>query len=137
MKNKLIKTASIVLLTSTVGACGYAQDLSYKLTPDQRKDSAIEYYAQPVFPDEAAKSCEAGSVLVQYDVSHTGEVKPESVRVIADAGSPALADAAVEAIRRWKYAPAMQDNAMVERSGMTTEVNFEIEGCNPTTFAQN
>ncbi|MEO0411604.1 MAG: energy transducer TonB [Pseudomonadota bacterium] len=137
MNNKVLKNSALVLIMTTLGACGYAQDFAHTLTPAQQEDSAIEYYAAPVFPEAAAKSCEAGAVLVQYDVGYNGEVKPESVRVIADAGSPALADAAVSAVRRWKYAPAMEGNSIIERTGLQTAVNFEIEGCDPATVASN
>ena len=59
----------------------------------------------PVYPDLARKMQIRGTVRVEVAVAPNGKVK--STHVIG--GSPLLARAAVDAIEKWKWAPAPQD----------------------------
>lgn len=130
---KNVKNIVPVLIVGLgLSACGNSGSLLSSLSAEDKQTSAISFYVPPSFPNEAARKCQAGSVLLEYDVAYTGEVKEDSVRVLADAGSSALADAAVTAIKRWTYEPAMKDGALLERNNMRTAVNFEIEGCDPS-----
>ncbi|MEM6683452.1 MAG: energy transducer TonB [Pseudomonadota bacterium] len=131
MKKIANPVIAIGLTAALLSACGQSASNLALLTEDEQKNSAISVYVPPAFPEAAAKSCHAGSVLVEYDVAYSGKVKDDSVRVLADAGSPALADAAVSAVKRWSYAPAYKDGALLERRNLRTAVNFEIEGCEP------
>jgi len=132
MKNISKTVLPAVLILATVSACSQSSSRFATLTEEEKQTSAISVYVPPSFPDHAAKQCEEGYVLLEYDVSYTGEVKDDSIRVLADAGSSALTDAAVSAVRRWSYEPAIKDGALLERRNMRTAVNFEIEGCEPT-----
>ena len=59
----------------------------------------------PVYPDLARKMQIRGTVRVEVVVAPNGKVK--STHVIG--GSPVLAKAAVDAMEKWKWAPAPQD----------------------------
>lgn len=132
MNKSFIKIVPVVLLSISASACSQSSGFLSSLSQETKEESAISFYVPPSFPEAAAKRCQAGAVLLEYDVAYTGEVKQDSVRVLADAGSTALADAAVEAVKRWTYEPAIKDGALLERNNMRTAVNFEIDGCDPT-----
>jgi len=131
MKNRVNPLLTAGCAAFLTVACSQSASNLALLSEAEQKNSEISVYVPPAFPVAAAKSCQAGSVLVEYDVAHSGEVKDDSVRVLADAGSSALADAAVSAVKRWSYAPAYKDGALLERRNLRTAVNFEIEGCEP------
>lgn len=133
MNSSLIKIIPVVLLGIAASACSQSSSFLSSISPEVKETSAISFYVPPTFPESAAKNCEAGAVLLEYDVAYSGEVKDDSVRVLADAGSSALADAAVEAVKRWTYEPAIKNGALLERTNMRTSVNFEIDGCDPST----
>ena len=59
----------------------------------------------PVYPDLARKMQIRGTVRVEVVVAPNGKMK--SSHVIG--GSPLLAKAAVDAIEKWKWAPAAQE----------------------------
>ena len=59
----------------------------------------------PVYPDLARKMQIRGTVRVEVVVAPNGKMK--SSQVIG--GSPLLAKAAVDAIEKWKWAPAPQE----------------------------
>lgn len=134
MYNTVNKIIPVIAIGLGLSACGNSAGLLTSLSAEDKETSAISFYVPPSFPSEAAKKCQAGSVLLEYDVAFTGEVKDDSVRVLADAGSSALADAAVAAVKRWTYEPAVKDGALLERNNMRTAVNFEIEGCDPSAI---
>lgn len=76
----------------------------------------------PKYPEAAAKSGVQGSVVLKLVVAETGEVKDVSVV----SGDPILAEAAIDAVKQWKYKPYTVDGAPVE---METEVsmNFHLK----------
>lgn len=131
MNKNIVNACSISLIAFSLGACSQSGNLLGALSPAEKESSAISFYVPPSFPTEAAMNCEAGSVLVEYDVDYSGEVKGDSVRVLADGGSSALSDAAVAAVKRWSYEPVVKNGALFERTNVRTAVNFEIEGCDP------
>ena len=70
---------------------------------------------QPVYPDLARKMNLSGSVKVQVVVAPNGSVK--EAKVVG--GHPVLANAALDAVRKWRFEPAAG-----ESSGI---VNFKFE----------
>ena len=61
--------------------------------------------AVPVYPDLARKMQIRGTVRVEVVVAPNGKMKSSQV----SGGSPLLAKAAVDAIEKWKWAPAPQE----------------------------
>jgi TonB family protein len=60
----------------------------------------------PVYPDLARKMQMTGTVRVEAVVAPNGKLKFTTVI----GGSPVLAAAAVDAIEKWKWAPAPQES---------------------------
>ncbi|HEY7978753.1 MAG TPA: TonB family protein [Rhizomicrobium sp.] len=70
---------------------------------------------QPNYPATAVPSRESGSVLVDVWVTDDGTAK--KVGIHKTSGYPDLDDAAINAVRSWKFLPAMQDGSPT--SGLT------------------
>jgi TonB family protein len=71
---------------------------------------------QPSYPELARKMNLTGTVKVQVVVSPNGTVKEAKVL----GGSPVLANAALDAVRKWRFEPAA-----IESSG---QVDIKFEG---------
>jgi protein TonB len=66
-----------------------------------------------------------GSVLVRFDVTRLGSVA--NARVV-ESTPPGMFDrAALRAIERWRYRPAVVDGVPVERRGLQVRLRFELE----------
>ncbi|HUO61084.1 MAG TPA: energy transducer TonB [Candidatus Acidoferrales bacterium] len=63
----------------------------------------------PVYPELARRAGITGSVKLEAVVAANGTVR--SVRVIG--GHPVLSQAAQDAMRKWRYAPATSDSTVV------------------------
>ena len=70
---------------------------------------------QPQYPELARKMNLSGTVKVQVVVSPNGTVK--EAKVIG--GHPVLANAALDAVRKWRFEPAA-----IESSGLV-DIKFE------------
>ena len=66
----------------------------------------VKQKVNPMYPELAKKMAVAGSVKVQLTVAPNGVVK--SWKVIG--GHPLLVDAAVDAVKRWKYEAAADES---------------------------
>ena len=77
----------------------------------------------PVYPAEAGRARLAGSVTLVAVIATDGSVK--DVRVVS--GPPLLAQAAVEAVRQWRYRPYMVEGVPVEVDAPIL-INFAVSG---------
>jgi TonB family protein len=75
----------------------------------------VETKVAPVYPDLARRMNIAGTVKVIVVVAPNGTLK--TTRVLG--GNPVLVNAAVDALKKWKFEPASQD------STGTVEFKFE------------
>jgi protein TonB len=80
------------------------------------------YTPEPEFSEEARKAKVAGIVLVSLIVDNQG--KPQSVHVIRGIGM-GLDEKAVEAVRQYKFKPAMENGHPVPVQ-MDVQVDFQI-----------
>ena len=89
--------------------------LRLKVSPAVAEGQRTHYVA-PVYPEEAKKNHIQGDVVVQLNIDTEGN--PTDVTVVQ--GHPALADAAVTAIRQWKYKPYLLDGkpVMIETTAL-------------------
>ncbi|HJQ39056.1 MAG TPA: energy transducer TonB [Thermoanaerobaculia bacterium] len=76
----------------------------------------------PIYPDEAKKARVFGAALVDVKISAAGKV--EDVRIVRDPGH-GLGEAAAEAVRQWRYEPAMKDGQPIAAVVAVT-VNFRF-----------
>lgn len=80
--------------------------------------------ATPVYPQEAMMNYVTGDVKAEVEVETNGSVG--EVKVIS--GPKALRDAAVEALKRYQYAPATQGGkAIVSKATVTVKFWFDLE----------
>jgi protein TonB len=64
---------------------------------------------QPVYPELARKNNIQGTVRLEITIAPDGSVK--NIKVLG--GSPVLAQAATEAVKKWKYEPAPTETSTV------------------------
>jgi TonB family protein len=75
------------------------------------------------FSDEARRAKYQGVVLVGLIVDAQGN--PQSVHIVRALGM-GLDEKAIEAVKKYKFKPAMRDGKAVAVSGVTVEVNFRL-----------
>jgi TonB family protein len=79
---------------------------------------------RPVYPDEVAQLGISGTVMLRTVISTTGEpLNPEVINTTVD---PRLAQAALDAVRQWRYQPTLLNGQPVEVS-TTVDVTFALE----------
>ena len=78
----------------------------------------------PDYPPNAMAQRISGSVTLEYTVDIRGE--PRDIHVV-EATPPGVFDqAAITAVKRWRYAPMLVDGAAVDVPGVRTRVRFEL-----------
>lgn len=77
--------------------------------------------ARPVYPREAGRQHIEGVVRLSAVIGKTGE--PREIQVVE--GNPALAPAALAAVRQWRYAPCKIRSEAVEWK-TTIDVGFTL-----------
>jgi periplasmic protein TonB len=76
----------------------------------QAEEAAVEIFnPPPAYPAAARRRGHEGHVLVELRVRADGSVADP--RVVECAGSPLFAEAALEAVRAWRYAPLRAERA--------------------------
>ena len=78
---------------------------------------------QPAYPALARQARIQGTVLLQAEISKTGDI----INLQAISGHPMLVPAAVEAVKQWKYKPYILNGEPVEVDTQIT-VNFTLGG---------
>jgi protein TonB len=78
---------------------------------------------QPAYPPLARQARIQGTVVLQAQISKTGDI--ENLQLIS--GHPMLAPAAIEAVKQWKYRPYLLNGEPVEVETQV-QVNFTLAG---------
>jgi protein TonB len=78
---------------------------------------------QPTYPPLARQARIQGTVVLQAQISKSGDI--ENLQLIS--GHPMLAPAAIEAVKQWKYKPYLLNGEPVEVE-TTVQVNFSLAG---------
>src|SRR5438128_1779432 len=78
---------------------------------------------QPPYPPLARQARIQGTVVLQAEISKTGDI--QNLRLIS--GHPMLAPAASAAVKQWKYKPYLLNGEPVEVE-TTVQVNFTLSG---------
>jgi TonB family protein len=101
----LVLRKTIVLVAfAFLGVCASAQEPRKAINKPQ-----------PVYPEIAKSLLLKGTVRIEVIIGVDGEIK--SAKVVG--GHPVLAQAAMDAVRKWRYAPAKTETTE------TLEFNFE------------
>lgn len=90
-----------------------------------RFDAAYLQNPAPVYPRLARKSREEGKVLLLVQVSATGEA--DHVQLKQTCGFPRLDEAAMDAVRQWRFIPARRGAEAVAAS-VVVPIVFRLEG---------
>ena len=101
--------AIIAMMVGTGTLCVRAQE------PGSEIARRVKTKVQPVYPELARKMNISGTVKVQVVVAPNGSVK--DAKVVG--GHPVLANAAMDAVKKWRFEPAT-----IESSGV---VDFKFE----------
>jgi TonB family protein len=76
--------------------------------PDSTRLEAI-FTPNPIYPREASAQGLQGQVVIQLEISEAGDVTSAT----AVSGEPALAAAAIDAMKKWKFKPFIKDGKAV------------------------
>jgi protein TonB len=77
----------------------------------------------PKYPVLARKNKQQGTVLLDIQVSVEGE--PKSVKIEKSSGFDTLDEAALDAVKKWKFVPARRGSSLVE-AGVIIPIEFRI-----------
>ena len=91
-------------------------------TPD--REATVASQVAPDYPVTAARKREEGTVMVRAEVDAAG--KPTTVEVVRRSGSRELDRAAVDAVKRWSFQPAIRDGKAVA-STVQVPVEFNLD----------
>jgi len=82
---------------------------SYYPLPGQSAGRKVKTRIEPEYPELARKNNITGSARMELLVTADGRVK--DVKVLG--GNPVLVQAAVAAVKKWKYEPASEESTVV------------------------
>jgi len=77
----------------------------------------------PKYPEEAKKAKVQGAVVLELEVDEEG--KPRDIKVL-ETPDPGLAEAAIGAVRQWKFKPAQNSAGRPVRVRTAITVNFQL-----------
>lgn len=77
----------------------------------------------PRYPREAQRSGESGTVLLRVHVGSDGE--PDAVDLVQGSGSRSLDRAAADAVRRWRFEPAIRNGQPVDGT-VQVPITFDL-----------
>ena len=105
------------------------EDRPLKPTPDRRAPSpAVESPPSqvknppPDYPRRARRRGQQGSVLIEFDILEDGRIS--NPRIAESSGIPSLDEAALRAIRAWKFLPATRGGRPVKA---TQKIRFTFK----------
>jgi TonB family protein len=85
-------------------------------------EASLHDWVQPAYPEAARKAKAEARVVVEFMVDPAGRVTKAE---IADSTNPVFNEAALEAVRRWTFAPALENGQPVA-SGMIVPILFQL-----------
>ena len=86
---------------------------------------SIQFPIAPLYPNRARQRGIEGYVDLMFDVSAAG--KTENIRVIDANPKGYFERAAMKALAKWKYQPAMEDDIAMATKNVTRRFTFELE----------
>jgi len=101
----------------------YCEVTPNSLGPPQVQRGRVVHRVKPKYPKEARRAKLEGTVRLRATIAKDGTVRDLSVL----SGDPILADAALEAVKQWRYEPFLVNGAAAEVATEIT-VNFALAG---------
>lgn len=93
--------------------------------PPSDAESVPVVRVEPVYPPIAAQRGIEGWVVVGFTISANGTVKKP--KVLDSKPARIFDDAAVKAVRRWKYNPKIVDGKPIETPGQKVRLTFKLD----------
>lgn len=93
-----------------------------ELVDQKNRRARLIYHIEPAYPADAREKKIEGAVMLGFTVNHQGT--PEGIQVKRSL-YPSLDQAAVEAVSKWRFEPAMK-NGEPASMWMEAEVNFRL-----------
>ena len=100
-----------------------ASEATGAVLPARQRPGAAN--APPEYPHASRIRNEQGRVSLRVEIDAAGRVS--GARVLVSSGYPALDQAAIQAVRQWRFEPAMRDGEPVF-STTSIGITFELEG---------
>ncbi len=124
-------TESVTITRTRPAGAPAAQAAMVPVGPPQRirvggnvQAAKLVRQPRPIYPDEVAQLGISGTVMLRTVISTTGEpLNPEVINTTVD---PRLAQAALDAVRQWRYQPTLLNGQPVEVA-TTIDVTFALE----------
>lgn len=117
----------VAVAVLVMGGALHSQDAAPALNSPSKTSycgtSRLVRRVTPMYPEEARRAKREGVVSLGVTIAEDGTVKDVNVR----AGDPLLADAAVEAVKLWRYKPFVVQGTAVEVPTVIT-VTFALQG---------
>ncbi|HTT25021.1 MAG TPA: energy transducer TonB [Candidatus Binatia bacterium] len=101
-------TTAVLAVVSVVGTLGL-QHIAAQTSQSDEINRRAKTRVQPVFPELARKMSIGGTVKVEVTVAPNGTVK--EARIVG--GHPVLANAALDAAKKWRFEPAAAESTGV------------------------
>ncbi|MCZ4338228.1 energy transducer TonB [Shewanella colwelliana] len=79
----------------------------------------------PQYPVSAAQDGKEGYVVVGFDISRTGRV--ENIKIIQAKPKRIFNRAAIEAVKKWKYKPKLENGEAVHQLNQQVQLDFKID----------
>lgn len=118
VKSSLLKVLSLSLVLGSISAVSAAAaDAAFDVRPTPVKTPPPEY------PHNLKRDGVSGMVAVKVELDETGSVVNCAV---SKSSNPGFDEAAISAVRNWKFTPAKKDGAPVKIS-FVIPIKFNIE----------
>ncbi len=130
MKQTLIWAAVVLIAVGTAWAFQTTSGQTTKGDPaasHQAKDISkpvLDQKVDPKYPAEAKKNKIQGTVKVEAVIDKSGSVIEAKA---SESPDPSLAQAAIDAVRQWKFKPAVNKKGEPVQVKTTVTVNFKLK----------
>jgi TonB family protein len=118
MQRKMIK---LTLLAIWLLACAWLPVHAVTAVPEANIKKIVD--VKPIYPPEARDKKISGSVTIEAQIDETGKVNTAKV---TDSADPLLNQAALDAVRQWRYEPYIGASGKPEAIATTVVVSFVL-----------
>ena len=90
------------------------------------RDSAVTpiFRMNPIYPRRAALQNIEGFVILKFDIMETGQV--DNISVIQASPPQIFNSSAVQALRKWKYKPRIEDGKAIRQKNLKVQLDFRL-----------
>lgn len=109
------------LITVALAAVIAPVTFSVNRAAAQSAEPTLVHRVPPQYPARALQRGRSGQVTLRFTIDVNGATKDIEV---VESSSSVFEDAAVKALRQWRYVPLIEDGKPVERRGVQTVISF-------------